>query len=110
MGEVIVDLYAGPGGWDEGARLAGLTGRIIGWEWDPAACATAEAAGHERRREDVSATNPAAVAAELGPVVGGLASPPFVRPVGQPKPLAVLKGWGTKKNPGRLTVAILKTA
>lgn len=47
-----LDDFAGPGGWDEGARMIGL--RTLGVEWDEAACATAEAAGHARIRGDVS--------------------------------------------------------
>jgi DNA (cytosine-5)-methyltransferase 1 len=47
-----LDDFAGPGGWDEGARMVGLT--TLGIEWDPAACATAEAAGHAREQADVS--------------------------------------------------------
>lgn len=48
-----LDDFAGPGGWDEGARMIGLT--TIGIEWDMAACQTAKAAGHDRIRADVSA-------------------------------------------------------
>lgn len=46
-----VDLFAGPGGWDEGARALGL--RTIGVEYDHLACKTAVAAGHPRVRADV---------------------------------------------------------
>lgn len=46
-----VDLFAGPGGWDEGARALGL--RTVGVEWDHSACLTAVAAGHPRVRADV---------------------------------------------------------
>lgn len=51
---MIVDLFAGPGGWDEGARLAGCTEPIVGIEWDRDACRTAAAAGHWRVRADVA--------------------------------------------------------
>lgn len=47
-----LDDFAGPGGWDEGARMVGLT--TLGVEWDQAACDTAEAAGHARIKADVS--------------------------------------------------------
>lgn len=47
-----VDLFAGPGGWDEGAKRVGLT--TVGLEWDHAACQTAVAAGHPRIRCDVA--------------------------------------------------------
>jgi DNA (cytosine-5)-methyltransferase 1 len=50
----VVDLYAGPGGWEEGMRSLGITD-VIGIELEPNACATAEAAGHKRVRADVSA-------------------------------------------------------
>ena len=49
----VVDLYAGPGGWDEGMKMLGLTS-VVGLEWDQAACRTATAAGHRRIRADVS--------------------------------------------------------
>lgn len=66
----IVDTFAGPGGWDEGMRMLGLTD-VIGIEWDAAACATAEAAGHRRIQADVAALDP------LGwPCWGKVSSPP----------------------------------
>ncbi|WP_037165085.1 DNA cytosine methyltransferase [Rhodococcoides fascians] len=52
---ILVDAFAGPGGWDEGARIAGYTGQLVGIDTDPDACATAEAAGHDRIRADVAA-------------------------------------------------------
>lgn len=67
---MIVDLFAGPGGWDEGAKPLGLA--PIGIELAAAACATGEAAGHKRWRRDVAATDPA----ELAPLHGLIASPP----------------------------------
>ena len=67
---MIVDLFAGPGGWDEGARPLGLV--PIGIELADAACATGEAAGHKRWQRDVAATDPA----ELAPLHGLIASPP----------------------------------
>lgn len=54
---MIVDLFAGPGGWDEGLRMIGRTD-VLGIEWDESACLTAEAAGHKRLRADVAALNP----------------------------------------------------
>lgn len=47
-----VDLFAGPGGWDEAAATLGL--RPLGIELDAAACATRAAAGHLTVRADVS--------------------------------------------------------
>lgn len=50
---MILDDFAGPGGWDEGLRMIGRTD-TIGIEWDEKACETAVAAGHKRIRADVS--------------------------------------------------------
>lgn len=55
---MIVDLFAGPGGWSEGLRLLGHG--EVGIEWDEAACATARAAGHTRVQADVAALDPVA--------------------------------------------------
>ena len=68
---MIVDLFAGPGGWDEGLRLLGIHD-VVGIEWDTAACDTARAAGHERVQADVSALDPR----ESEPITGLIASPP----------------------------------
>lgn len=66
-----IDDFAGPGGWDEGARVIGL--RTKGYEWDAAACATAIAAGHDREQVDVSLADAAVF---RGIVPGYIASPP----------------------------------
>lgn len=66
----IVDLFAGPGGWDEGLR--GLGYKALGIDLDPLACATAEAAGHERLAGDVAALDPA----DFSGTWGLIASPP----------------------------------
>lgn len=50
---MILDDFAGPGGWDEGLRLIGDFD-VTGVEWDESACLTAEAAGHKRTRADVT--------------------------------------------------------
>lgn len=65
-----LDDFAGPGGWDEGARMVGLT--TLGIEWDMAACQTAKAAGHDRIRADVAAypSHP------FAGIPGYIASPP----------------------------------
>ena len=65
-----LDDFAGPGGWDEGARMIGL--RTVGIEWDMAACQTAKAAGHARIRADVAAYPSAPFAG----IPGYIASPP----------------------------------
>lgn len=70
-GRVIVDLFAGPGGWDEGLASLGVTD-VVGLEWDTAACLTAQAAGHLRVQADVAQYPTAAfVGAD-----GLIASPP----------------------------------
>ena len=55
---MIADLFAGPGGWDEGLAMLGRRD-VLGIEWDEAACLTAEAAGHRRLAADVAALDPA---------------------------------------------------
>lgn len=68
---MILDLFAGPGGWSEGLRQLGL--RDVGLEIDRWACATRAAAGHPTIRADI-----AAYPAEpfRGRVEGLIASPP----------------------------------
>lgn len=66
-----LDDFAGPGGWDEGARMVGL--KTLGFEWDQAACDTAEAAGHARIKIDVSLAD---AAVYRGKVPGYMGSPP----------------------------------
>ena len=68
---MIVDLFAGPGGWDEGLALLGRSD-VVGLEWDAAACKTAKTAGHERIRCDV-ATYPTE---PFAGIEGLIASPP----------------------------------
>lgn len=54
---MIIDLFAGPGGWDQGMKSIGITD-VVGIEIDKFACATAEAAGHFRRFADVASLDP----------------------------------------------------
>lgn len=68
---MILDLFAGPGGWSEGLRLLGLSD--VGIEWDASACRTRAAAGHLTIRADVAQYPPARFA---GKVTGLIASPP----------------------------------
>ena len=51
-----LDLFAGPGGWDLGARSLGVD--PLGIEWDAAACATREAAGLRTVQGDVADLDP----------------------------------------------------
>lgn len=71
---MILDLFAGPGGWDEGLRAIGRSFNVVGVEIDAAACATAEAAGHLRVQGDVEKFNPRRLVTEG--VEGIIASPP----------------------------------
>lgn len=78
---LIVDLFAGPGGWDEGARQLGAT-NILGLEYDGAACETRYAAGHKTWQQDIGAVTDQQIlatgewAAPHGGVVGLIGSPP----------------------------------
>lgn len=54
---MIIDIFAGPGGWDEGLLTLGRSD-VIGIEWEKYACATARAAGHRRAQADVSKLDP----------------------------------------------------
>lgn len=86
---MILDLFAGPGGWDEGAKSLGLS--TIGIEWDHAACMTAVAAGHPRICADV-ATYP--IDPFVGRVTGLILSPPCpdFSPAGLRAGLASVRG------------------
>ena len=68
---MILDLFAGPGGWDEGLRLLGRTD-VLGVEIDKAACATAIAAGHQRMVRDLYGLS----TGRFSDVEGIIASPP----------------------------------
>ncbi|WP_327160502.1 DNA cytosine methyltransferase [Streptomyces zaomyceticus] len=52
MPDLVLDGFAGPGGWSEGLRTLGL--RDIGLEWDTAACRTRTAAGHLTIQTDIA--------------------------------------------------------
>ena len=64
-----VDLFAGPGGWDVGARELDID--PLGIELDEAACRVREAAGLGTLKGDVSALDPEEFPCELL-----IASPP----------------------------------
>ncbi len=70
---MILDLFGGPGGWEEALRLLGNTEPVIAIEWDAWTCRTRSAAGHLTIRADVSKypTKPF-----KGRVTGLIASPP----------------------------------
>ncbi len=69
--DLVVELFAGPGGWDVAAHKLGLT--VIGIEHDAATCRTRAAAGHLTVRADVAQYPPEVFA---GKVQGLIASPP----------------------------------
>jgi len=96
---VILDLFAGPGGWSEGLRPLGLAD--IGIEWDAAACATRAAAGHLTIRADVEQypTGPFA-----GKVTGLIMSPPC------PDFSTAGKGAGIAGESGRLIAQVPRWA
>lgn len=67
----VLEGFAGPGGWGEGARMLGIGG-VLGIDVDPDACATATAAGHRRMQGDVRALDPE----DFPTVTGWISSPP----------------------------------
>jgi DNA (cytosine-5)-methyltransferase 1 len=66
-----VDLFAGPGGWDLGARLAGLPDPL-GIEWGTEECQTRRAAGLPTVEADVALLDPL----DYAGATGLIASPP----------------------------------
>ena len=72
MNAGVIDLFAGPGGWSEAARMLSIP--ETGIELDAAACATRAAAGHATVRADVSAF----CTERLRDVAGLIGSPPCV--------------------------------
>lgn len=68
---MIVDLFAGPGGWDEGLRLLGRTD-VIGVEMDKHAAQTRRDAGHVTVEADVTTLDPG----DYAHAEGLIASPP----------------------------------
>jgi len=74
---VIVDLFAGPGGWDEGCRYIGVDD-VLGVEWDDAACVTRYAAGHKTWQANIAAVtlDQITAVADTLDVRGLIGSPP----------------------------------
>lgn len=68
---MILDLFAGAGGWDQGLADRGVTD-VLGLELDEHACATAEAAGHAREQVDIATVDPS----DYDGIDGLIASPP----------------------------------
>jgi DNA (cytosine-5)-methyltransferase 1 len=67
---LVIDLFAGPGGWDLAAVELGLD--PLGIEWDAAACETRDAAGFRTVQADISELDPD----DFAPCEGLIASPP----------------------------------
>lgn len=72
-GNVVIDMFAGPGGWSEGLRTLGMTD--FGIEWDDAASSTRYAAGHATWQADLRTVDPLIFRA-FDPLWGLIASPP----------------------------------
>src|SRR5688500_7828915 len=76
----VVDLCAGPGGWEIGAFGHGIV--PLGIEWDDSACATRDAAGLLTLKANVAELDPQSVTRMFvngGPssrIEGLIASPP----------------------------------
>ena len=67
----LLEGFAGPGGFSEAARMLKLHGHL-GIELGTDACATAQAAGHERLQADIRTLNPA----DYPHVAGWISAPP----------------------------------
>lgn len=73
---MILDLFAGPGGVDMGARILGITQTIHGYDIDADACATATAAGFLRTRASVTDLDPDSHRGVTGAIITS-PCPPF---------------------------------
>src|SRR5262249_25899478 len=69
--DIVLELFGGPGGLAEGARMAGVS-NLVGIELDEWACKTRIRAGHRTIRADVSAFDVSRLA---GRVTGCCGSP-----------------------------------
>ncbi|MEV4181669.1 DNA cytosine methyltransferase [Streptosporangium canum] len=69
---MILDLCAGPAGWDMGARILGLAEPIHGYDIDADACNTARTAGFLRTQKSVTDLDPE----DFPNATGLIASPP----------------------------------
>lgn len=68
----VLSGFAGPGGWEEGARILGMHDQILGVELDPQAAAAARSGGHRRMTADIRSIEPA----DLTGVTGCILSSP----------------------------------
>lgn len=77
MPDLVLDLFAGPGGWSEGLRVLGL--RDVGVEFDTAACLTRRAAGHVTVQADVAALPTARMRGRVKTVIDSAPCQPWSR-------------------------------
>ncbi|MET8864642.1 DNA cytosine methyltransferase [Nonomuraea sp. NPDC004580] len=75
---MILNLFAGPGGLDMGARILNITTPTRGYDLDHDACATATAAGFHRTQASVTDLNPEHFPTTTG-VLPTPPCPPFSR-------------------------------
>jgi DNA (cytosine-5)-methyltransferase 1 len=75
---VIIDLFAGPGGFDQGAKILDIAEPVHGYDIDADACATAEAAGFIRTRASILDLDPEDFPAATGALITP-PCPPFSR-------------------------------
>ncbi|WP_188188927.1 DNA cytosine methyltransferase [Nonomuraea sp. SYSU D8015] len=73
---MILNLYAGPGGVEQGARILDVEEPILGYDIDADACATARAAGFRRSQASVPQLDPDEFAGVRGVVITS-PCPPF---------------------------------
>lgn len=73
-----INLFAGPGGFDKGAEILGLSGPIHGYDIDADACSTAIAAGFLRTQVSVTDLDPDDFAGTTGALITP-PCPPFAR-------------------------------
>lgn len=67
-----IELFAGPGGWDQGARDAGLDVQFDGYDFAAGPVQTAQAAGFRRTHQDVREL----AISDFEDVTGAILSPP----------------------------------
>lgn len=71
---MIVDLFSGPDGWRTALAMLGHNEDSVGYEWDEAAAATANAAGHKTVLADLSKISGDEIVAMI--LAGLIGSPP----------------------------------
>lgn len=77
MTALVVETFAGPGGFSEGLKLAGFAGTAVGYEIDGDACSSATAAGHKRLEADVTVVRLETLAGHVDGKIGSPPCPPW---------------------------------